>query len=95
MREHPIPEKLIPEHPIPEYLMPPGHLSPENPRPCRLLLGKPRPCPLFSNQNLCQTKNVADIANLVSAAETGKPWFDNANIANIPNTGAINPIAGA
>ena len=91
MREHPIPEKLIPEHPIPEYLMPPGHLS----RPCRLLLEKPRPCGLLSNQNLCQTKNVADIANLVSAVETGKPWFDNADIANIPNTGAINSIASA
>ncbi len=39
-------------------------------------------------------KNVADIANLVSAAETSKPWFNNADVANIPNTGAVNPIAG-
>ena len=32
------------------------------------------------------------------AADTGKPWSDIAdigNIANIPNTGSVNPIAGA
>ena len=39
--------------------------------------------------------DIADIANFVSAAGTGKPWSDNADIANIPNTGAVNPIAGA
>ena len=26
---------------------------------------------------------------------TDKPWSDIADIANIPNTGAVNPIAGA
>ena len=43
-------------------------------------------------------KNVADIAhiaNIVFAAGTGNPWSDIADIANIPNTGAVNPIASA
>ena len=40
-------------------------------------------------------QNVADIANFVLTAGTGKPWSDIADIANIPNSGAINPIAGA
>ena len=35
------------------------------------------------------------IADFVYAAGTGKPWSDIADIANIPNTGAVNPIAGA
>ena len=38
------------------------------------------------------------IADFVFAAGTGKPWSDIAdigNIANIPNTGAVNPIARA
>ena len=39
--------------------------------------------------------NIADIANIVLAAGTGKPWSDIADIANIPNTGAVNPIASA
>ena len=35
------------------------------------------------------------IADFVYAAGTGKPWSDIADIANIPNTGAGDPIAGA
>ena len=35
------------------------------------------------------------IADFVYAAGTEKPWSDIADIANIPNTGAVNPIAGA
>jgi hypothetical protein len=39
--------------------------------------------------------NIADIVNFVSAAGTGKPCSDNADVSNIPNTGAVNSIAGA
>ena len=39
--------------------------------------------------------NIAHVANFVFTGGTGKPWSNIADIANIPNTGTVNPTAGA
>ena len=47
---------------------------------------------IYAGKPWSSVADVAHITNFAFAAGTTKPWSD---ITNIPNTGAVNPIAGA